>query len=215
MANWRYNTDAAPIYKAGGLNSSGGLLEWWDHAYVIIRKLNEFLLRLPSSPIDESLKNQRMAEARFLRAFNYFAMVKRYGAVPLITVPQQLDDPEEELYALRTSEKEIYDFILSEMADVVEKGYLPDVADSKSGRPTRYAALALISRAALYAGSIAQFGTQQLDGLLGIPASEAADYYRQSYNASKEIKKKFSLYNSDATRWSTSRTSFWSKTTTR
>ena len=198
MANWRYNTDAAPIYKAGGLNSSGGLLEWWDHAYVIIRKLNEFLLRLPSSPIDESLKNQRMAEARFLRAFNYFAMVKRYGAVPLITVPQQLDDPEEELYAPRTSEKERHDLILSEIADAVAKGYAPDLADSKSGRPTRYAALALISRAALYAGSIAQFGTQQLDGLLGIPASEAADYYRQSYNASKEIKKKFSLYNSDA-----------------
>lgn len=196
--NWGYNTGDAAIYKAGGLSIGGGLLEWWDHAYVIIRKLNEFLQRLPSSPIDENLKDQRMAEARFLRAFNYFAMVKRYGAVPLITVPQKLDDPEEELYAKRTSEKAVYDFILSEMTDVVEKGHLPDVADSKSGRPTKYVALALISRAALYAGSIAQFGTVQLDGLLGIPASEAQGYYRQSYNASKEIKKKFSLYNSDA-----------------
>ena len=81
-----YNTGDAAIYKAGGLSIGGGLLEWWDHAYVIIRKLNEFLQRLPSSPIDENLKDQRMAEARFLRAFNYFAMVKRYGAVPLITV---------------------------------------------------------------------------------------------------------------------------------
>ena len=50
MANWRYNTDAAPIYKAGGLNSSGGLLEWWDHAYVIIRKRNDGRRRLLSSP---------------------------------------------------------------------------------------------------------------------------------------------------------------------
>ena len=36
--------------------------------------------------VAEELKNERVAEARFLRAYNYFAMVKRYGGVPLITV---------------------------------------------------------------------------------------------------------------------------------
>ena len=131
-----------------------------------------------------------MAEARFLRAFNYFAMVKRYGAVPLITVLQNMDDPKEELYVKRTPEKDVYDFILSEMDDIINNNYLPDVADSKTGRPTKYVALALKSRAALYAGSIAQFGKVQLEGLLGIPSSEAEGYYLQSYLASKEIKKK-------------------------
>ena len=198
MAHWKYNTDAAPVFKAGGLNIGGGLLEWWEHSYVIIRKLNEFLQRLSSSPIDANLRNQRMAEARFLRAFNYFAMVKRYGAVPLITVLQNMDDPKEELYVKRTPEKDVYDFILSEMDDIINNNYLPDVADSKTGRPTKYVALALKSRAALYAGSIAQFGKVQLEGLLGIPSSEAEGYYLQSYLASKEIKKKFSLYNSDS-----------------
>lgn len=197
MAHWRYNTDAAPAFKAGGLSLGGGLLEWWEQSYSIIRKLNEFIQRVPSSPIDARLRDQKMAEARFLRAYNYFSMVKRYGAVPLIKVPQNIDDPKEELYAPRTSEQKIYDFIISEMQDVVSKGYLPDVANAVSGRPTRYAALALISRAALYAGSIAQFGKVQLDGLLGIPEEEAGYYYRISYDASKEIGKHFSLYRAD------------------
>ena len=45
----------------------------------------------------------------------------------------------------------------------------------------------LESRAALYAGSIAKYGTVQLDGLVGIPASDAATYYQLSLNASAKI----------------------------
>ena len=108
-----------------------------------------------------------MAEARFLRAYNYFAMVKRYGGVPLITVPQALDESWEELYPSRNSEQEVYDFILAEMDDIINNEYLYEtVGDDNLGRPTKYAALALKSRAALYAGSIAQFGKVQMNGLL-------------------------------------------------
>ena len=102
-------------YKIGGLSVNGGLLEWWEYPYYIIRNLNQFIERVPNSPIDAALAKKRMAEARFLRAFNYFAMVKRYGGVPLITKQQKLDDPKDELYPARNSEREIYDFIISEM----------------------------------------------------------------------------------------------------
>ena len=68
-------------------------MEWWELPYNTIRALNEFIQRVPGSPVAEELKNERVAEARFLRAYNYFAMVKRYGGVPLITVPQALDEP--------------------------------------------------------------------------------------------------------------------------
>jgi hypothetical protein len=49
----------------------------------------------------------------------------------------------------------------------------------------------------LYAASIASFGTQQLEGLLGFPASEAQSYWQKAYDASKSIvnSNKFSLYN--------------------
>ena len=197
--NWAYNTDAVRTYKAGGLTIGGGLLEWWELPYNTIRALNEFIQRVPGSPVAEELKNERVAEARFLRAYNYFAMVKRYGGVPLITVPQALDESWEELYPSRNSEQEVYDFILAEMDDIINNEYLYEtVGDENLGRPTKYAALALKSRAALYAGSIAQFGKVQMNGLLGIPSSLAEHYYRESYKASKEIGKKHSLYDVNA-----------------
>ena len=94
----------APVNKAGGLTINGGFLEWWTYPYYIIRNLNQFIERVPNSPVDANLVKQRIAEARFLRAFNYFSMVKRYGGVPLITKEQNLNDPEEVLYPTRNPE---------------------------------------------------------------------------------------------------------------
>ncbi|MCM1449147.1 MAG: RagB/SusD family nutrient uptake outer membrane protein [Clostridiales bacterium] len=198
-ANWEYNTESVRDFKANGVGINGGLMEWWNLSYNVIRSLNEFIQRVPDSPMSESLKKERMAEARFLRAFNYFAMVKRYGGVPLITVPQSLDDPYDELFPKRNSEQQIYDFIISEMDDIINNEYLnEDVPAGDLGRPSKYAALALKSRAALYAGSIAQFGTIQLDGLLGIPSDLAEHYYKECIKASEEIGKKHSLYNNES-----------------
>lgn len=183
-------------YKAGGLNISGGLLEWWNYPYYIIRNLNQFIERVPNSPVDSDQIKKRVAEARFLRAFNYFAMVKRYGGVPLITKEQKLDDPQEVLYPKRNSEQEIYDFVISEMDAIASD--LP--ATPKNGRPCKWAALTLKSRAALYAGSIAQFGTVQLNGTLGIPQNLSTAYYQKSYDAAQAIINSgtYSLYNADA-----------------
>lgn len=183
--------------KAVGITNSGGILEWWENAYEINRVLNEFLEGMTSSSLPDKYKEERVAEARFLRAFNYFFMVKRYGGVPLILHSQKISDPESELFAKRSSEKDVYDFILSEMDDIV--GSLPARAQTELGRPSKGAAMALKARAALYAGSIAQNGTVQLDGLLGIDASLAKDYYQKAYDACKQIMtwNEYSLYNAD------------------
>ena len=183
-------------YKTSGLKIGGGLMEWWERPYNIIRSLNEMIERLPSVTLGDNFKNQRIAEARFLRAFNYFYMVKRYGGVPLITKLQSITDPKDTLYPKRNSEKELYDFVISEALDI--SNILPETqADADWGRPTKYTALALASRAALYAGSIARYGKIQLNGLLGIDASLAANYFKISYDASQKIiqSHKFSLYN--------------------
>tara|TARA_R110002050_G_scaffold300717_1_gene471806 strand:- start:12319 stop:14139 length:1821 start_codon:yes stop_codon:yes gene_type:complete len=170
-------------FRFNGITINGGLLEWWENAYVIIRQLNDFIENVPGSPLSEAQKNSLVAEARFLRAYNYFSLVRRHGGVPLITKAQTLSDPEESLYPERNSEKELYDFVISEMDEIYND--LPEVAES--GRASMYAALTLKSRAALYAGSIAEFGQVQLDGLLGVPASEVQSYYQKSYDASAKI----------------------------
>ena len=165
-------------------NGSHGFLEFWP--YGNIRSTNEIIQILEEANFDEEDVALRLGEARFLRAYLYFELVKRYGCVPLITYPQSFDAPYEELYVKRNSEKEIYDFIRTEMDDIID--VLPDEIDAAQfGRATKWSALALKSRAMLYAGSIAKYGQVQLDGLLGFPASEAEFYFTESLNASKAI----------------------------
>ncbi|MEO0732004.1 MAG: RagB/SusD family nutrient uptake outer membrane protein, partial [Bacteroidota bacterium] len=172
--------------------NGAGVLSYWP--YQTIREANVFIEQLPlSTAIDPEVIAVRVAEARFIRAWEYFEMLKRYGGVPLITEAQDIDANEAELFVSRASEKEIYDFIGSEMDAIAT--ILPEVADT-DGRLTKWAALAFKSRAMLYAASVANFGTQQLDGLLGFPAGEAQSYYQQSLAASREIMDNgpFSLY---------------------
>jgi hypothetical protein len=186
------------IPKSRNIAIGGGVLEWWG--YPTVRKLNQFIENMESNNIfDVDYKKKRKAEARFLRAFCYFNMVKRYGGVPLITKAQKLDDPEEELYRSRDKEEVIYDFILSEIDAIAND--LPDKWDAANyGRATKYAAYALKSRAAMYAGSIATWGTVALDGIVGISPSKATQYWQASYDASKKIITDggFSLYKADA-----------------
>jgi hypothetical protein len=165
-------------------NGAHNAAEYWP--YGNIRSCNEIIEILQEATFNPEEIVQKVAEARWLRAFMYFELVKRYGGVPLITEPQSIDQPIEELYVARNSEKEIYDFVISEMdelANILPESYSAD----EYGRPTKWAAIALKSRTALYAGSIGKYGSVQLNGLLGIPTGEANAYYQKAYDASMQI----------------------------
>lgn len=182
FAAWQQPFNAA--IKIIDENGAHGQAEYWP--YGNIRSANEIIQILAEATFDEAVVQQQIAEARWLRAFMYFHLVKRYGGVPLITEPQSIDQPIEELYVSRNTEKEIYDFIRTEMDELV--GILPSEYESSDyGRPTKWAAYALKSRAMLYAGSIAKYGTVQLDGILGIPAGEANAYYQKAYDAAMQV----------------------------
>ncbi len=189
---WEGYSDGYSGGKSFMLRTDKTFGEWWG--YSLVRELNVFLEKVPNAPIDANIKKQRIAEARFLRAFAYFNMVKRYGGVPLITKSQGLDAPNEELYPKRDKEEEIYNFIISEIDEIASD--LQDVQNG-GGRPSKYAALSLKSRAAMYAASIATWGDVQLDGIVGISSEKAKQYWQSSYDASKSIinSGKFTLYN--------------------
>lgn len=169
-----------------------GYFEWgiWDYGYV--RDLNLFIQRATASTkLLEADKKRFIAEARFLRANYYFELVKRMGGVPLITDPLQYDYSGNvtNLQVARSKEAEIYDFVIAEAEAV--KGLLPVDASQKS-RATKGAALAMESRAALYAGSIAKYGanTPQVSlpgGEVGISAALAPAYYTKALTAAEEI----------------------------
>jgi len=158
---------------------AGSVQYWW---YGTNRVINEFIQNLETvSLLEPEFIQAKIAEARFCRAYVYFQMVKRYGGVPIITVPQKIDDSYEELFVSRNSEQEVYDFIATELDAIAT--ILP--TEPNEGRPSKWAALALKSRAMLYAGSIGEYGEIQLNGLLGITNPQA--YWQQAYDVSKEI----------------------------
>ncbi len=165
-------------------NGTYYLLDYWP--YGNIRSCNEIIDILEEATFDPDEVKQKVAEARWLRAFMYFELVKRYGGVPLITEAQSIDQPIEELFVKRNTEKELYDFIATEMDELVD--ILPEsYVTEEYGKPTKWAAYALKSRAMLYAGSIAKYGKVQLDGVLGISANEADSYYQKAYDASMAV----------------------------
>jgi len=156
--------------------------------YVHIRRANEFLLNLENTDaVNDEQKQAYNAEVRFVRAMEYFSSVKRYGGVPLLVEPQEFNPSDfTVLQVPRNTEQECYDFIINECKAIAD--FLPVTrSGSEQYRATKGAALALLSRAALYAGSIAKYGSVQINGLVGIPSSEATHYFTESYNASKEI----------------------------
>lgn len=182
--------------KAWGISPDGGMMEWWENAYYTIRNLNEFIQRVPASPLRSSIKETRIAEARFLRAYCYFAMVKRYGGVPLLTEVPDMNSPDSLLYPSRKTEQQIWDFVLNETHEIA--AVLPSVQDDY-GRATRWAALSLHNRAALYAGSVAKYGELSANRLTGIPTELADDYLTMAYEAANEIitQGPFDLYQAD------------------
>lgn len=170
----------------------------FSDVYKYIRNCNDFLYQIEISTILSADKKKELAaEVRFLRAMHYFTLVKRYGGVPLIKEPQEYNPSDlESLRVPRNTEKDIYDFIISECQAAAQD--LPETRSNEAKyRTYKYVALALCSRAALYAGSIARYGTVQLNGLVGIPSSEADRYFQTSYDASKTIIEsgQFALYN--------------------
>ncbi len=91
-------------------------------------------------------------QVRFLHAYFYFELVRRYQNVPLITKPLSLTETNQ---IEPSSAQEVLKFIINECTEIAPK--LPikstSIAQAENGRATRAMAMALKSRAALYAAS--------------------------------------------------------------
>lgn len=191
--------EATRSYTWGSANNElipEGMFGWWG--YEQVRNVNTFLGKIQSATVlTQEQRKVYEAEARFCRAMDYFAMVKRYGGVPLITEAQVYDGGDmETLRTPRSKEYEVYDFIQKECEEIA--AVLPETrADDEKYRATRYAAYALECRAMLYAASEAKYGTVQLDGLVGISADKANGYWQAAKAAAEKIMNsgKYALYN--------------------
>jgi hypothetical protein len=155
---------------------------WWQYGYV--RYVNDLIAKVPASKLSELSKTTVLGEAYFIRGYYYFSMVKRYGGIPIVKqVLTYTGSNLAELQVTRNKEQEVYDFIASDLDSAAL--LLPKT--NVIGHATKGAALALKSRAMLYAGSIAKYGSVQMGGILGIPASDANKYWQAAYDAASAV----------------------------
>jgi hypothetical protein len=160
-------TSGVQKFNNGSWNSVDNPDNLWGQLYRGIRKANLFLensdnidldqYKLDPSPSSQQVYKNRLAEierwkseARFLRAYFYFELVKRYGGVPLFAEAASLDINTAEVQ--RNSLQECIDFIVSE-SEAAATGLPLNYPNQDLGRATKGAALALKSRMLLYAAS--------------------------------------------------------------
>jgi len=200
IAQWRDMANFDDAMWSGQSNNDGrnnipayGFDSWRLWNYTLVRDINLALENIAEygTSLSEGQKRQFSAELRFLRAYNYFELVKRMGGVPLVTRQLIYDysGDASSLQVPRAKEAEVYDFIASEVDAIKE-----DLGnDGSVSRANKYTALALKSRAMLYAGSIARYNNQMPAPIrtpgeeVGIPADRATEYYEKSLAASREI----------------------------
>lgn len=116
---------------------------YWTAAYHTIECANEVLAGVGVVD-DPQLRAQYEGEARFLRALNYFNLVRLWG--PVFKVTRKLT-PAESRVMQRTSSDEIYDLIEEDLTAIVDGAMLPErYAATDMGRATLVAAKALLAK---------------------------------------------------------------------
>ena len=192
-------TDEAVLEGNQGYQPGSTLGAYWD--YTSIRQVNQFLeaiLNLKNEgKLAEATYKSLYGEGHFILAYMYFQMARRYGGVPLIDQVQKLSESGDNsaLFVPRSTEKATWDFVLSKCDLAIAN--LPTSWSTTDGiyRATKWAALALKSRAALHAASVAKYWdkaaltgdavTQKLVG--GMTAADANNYYQICITASKDL----------------------------
>ncbi|MBR5076233.1 MAG: RagB/SusD family nutrient uptake outer membrane protein [Bacteroidales bacterium] len=199
-----YGFNSNPYYGMYGVQT------FWN--WGAIRTINQFMVIAEEAGAagtltDAQAKNY-IAEARFVRAYCYFVMVRNLGGVPIIEEP--LDayynpaDGNKELFdkAARATEQETWDWVIKEFQLAADD--LPAVPEGYHA--SKYAALGMKARAALYAASVSKYWNAQ-GGIEStykavsakktyMDAGMANKYYKDCIDACEAIigSGKFSLY---------------------
>ncbi len=135
----------------GAFSPSSAYYKKWGNSYKGIREANYFLqnVHLCDELTDEEMA-QYIAEARFLRAYYYFLIMRNYG--PVVLMGDGVMGPEDDGNIGRNTFEECVEYVSGELLDVSKVLYAEQIPNYK-GRATRGAALALRARLLLYAAS--------------------------------------------------------------
>lgn len=213
-------TEPTTYFKKQALTTGYNPFGNWDRDYEEIRKATSFINHIDGVPLTSSQKltygvkvKQYKQEARFLRAYLYFDLLREYGAVPLITTLQDVSG-KSDLMVARDSLTKIVNYICSELDTAASSSSsLPDswYGDTQNyGRIAKSACLALKSRVLLYAASPLFNGNslykniQNSDGTKLFPQTYDKELWKKAADAADAAiasakRGNLSMYNPDPT----------------
>jgi len=110
----------------------------WDAFYSAIKVANDIIVNVPLGNATDSVKTKIVGEAHLLRGMLYFNLVRMFGGVPLRTAPVTQDD----INLPRSTKEQVYDLVIADL----EKAKTMMTTAPQRGRPSRYAASALLGK---------------------------------------------------------------------
>ncbi len=127
-------------------STQGQLSDFWNGRYQTINLCNQVIDNIPAISMDAGLKSRYIAEAKFVRAYEYFRLVRAFGDVPLrLHLPKDAS----EYNLARTPKAQVWAAIEQDLNDAA--GVLPNsFTGIDLGRATKGAALALHAKVAMY-----------------------------------------------------------------
>jgi len=128
-------------------NSNAYISNYWSLSYARIARCNYFIENVGKTSMDTAIINRMQAEARFIRATQYFYLSQYFGAVPLVV--NSLTASEANVVT-KTPKADVAAFVISELKDVAAS--LPqykDLTAAEKGRASKQAALAFLGRVQL------------------------------------------------------------------
>jgi hypothetical protein len=127
-------------------STQGFIADFWIGRYQMVNLCNQVLEHVPAIDMDANLKTRYLAEAKFVRAYAYFRLVRAFGDVPLrLHLPKDAS----EFNIPRNPKAEVYAAIeqdLTDAASVLPQSY----SGNDIGRITKGAALSLHAKVAMY-----------------------------------------------------------------
>jgi len=135
--------------------TSLSIIEVWDANYEAIGRCNQAIENVPKFlevGLDSNLSNRLVGEAKFLRAYYYFNLVRAYGNIPKIFRVYKGEEAKQiyEDYGGAPA-AEIYPLIIQDLTDAANS--LPEKSDYEAkdlGRATKGAALGLLAKVYMY-----------------------------------------------------------------
>jgi hypothetical protein len=137
------NGGVGVIYSGYLLPSDGQVVgATWIRAYKAIFRANYFLENIDKAGMDAALKAQFVAEAKFIRAYEYFYMSVLYGGVPLVTKTLTIEEANNQT---RSALQDVQEFAISECI-AAAKDLPASRPDGEKGRILKGAALGIVGR---------------------------------------------------------------------